>query len=356
MGSKAKKLNVLQAFRAIFIILICIEHMALNNKLSFLGAGSEGVSFFLVLSGFLTGYIYRDRPYDCSVKGSVQFVKKKLKKFYPLHLTAIVLSLLLQVLYIIKNFGMDTGRLLDNFIKAVLDALFLQVYIPVKGWYINDIHGVGWFLSLIVFCYAFSFFGLFLIKRAKEKNKSILLFAAALLIYLAVYIIFGASEMNTFVLYVFPPVRFLEYFMAMMMGYYYSEDFAHISGQGVATGLIEVISVVLLIVNHTLIKTGFYAERANINYLTTLAVSLLLVFVFSHEKGIISKALNRDLLVTIGDLSFYIYIMHQVIIKYVATVLGWNNLGAIVSAFVIIGYTILIKRLTGQKKSFRQSK
>ena len=107
------KINVLQSWRAIFIVLICIEHMALQNKIALLGAGAEGVSFFFLLSGFLTGYIYQNKEIDCSFSKSKDFLFKKLKKFYPLHIIAIVLSVILELLYILKNFSVQVDRLLN---------------------------------------------------------------------------------------------------------------------------------------------------------------------------------------------------------------------------------------------------
>ena len=85
---------------------------------------------------------------------------------------------------------------------------------------------------------------------------------------------------------------------------------------------------------------GMYRE-SNYKYLTIFICSFVIIFVFSMEKGIISKLLNNKFLIDIGNASFYVYIMHQVIIKYVTTVFGWNNLGAIVSAFIIIIFTYI---------------
>lgn len=338
-----KKISVLQSWRAIFIILICIEHMALTNKLAILGAGAEGVSFFIILSGFLTGYIYQNKEIDCSFIKSKEFLIKKLKKFYPLHLTAIILSVILQLLYLLKNYGIQIYMLLEVFIKAVLNATFLQVYIPVDGWYMNNIHGVGWFLSTIVFCYANSLVGMKIIEKMQRKKKDNFLFVITLLIYIVIMIIFKDTNQSTFVLYVFPPYRYLEYFMAMMFGYNYN----HILGllkvhNKNIWSILEIFAIIILVMNHIIIKSGFYSDNGNYQYLAMFICSLLIVIVFSMEKGVISQILTNKFLVSVGNASFYIYIMHQVIIKYVTTFLGWNNIGALVSAIVIAVYTVII--------------
>lgn len=338
-----KKITVLQSWRAIFIILICIEHMALNNKLNVLGAGGEGVSFFIVLSGFLTGYIYKNKMIECSFKSSRIFLINKLKKFYPLHILALVLFVSLQLLYLLKNYGINTDMILDTLVKAGLNALFLQVYIPVDGWYMNNINGVSWFLSTIVFCYLFSLSGLYIIKKISEKRKVPYLIAILLVAHITSILLFKDTKLNSYMLYVFPIFRFLEYFIAMIMGYYFREEFIVIKNRTVIN-LIEVMTVLLLVFNHLLIKSDFYSKNGNYNYITVFICSLMIVYVFSKEKGILSKILNNKILICIGNASFYIYIMHQVILKYVTTVIGWNNLGAFLSAVAIIIYTVVISK------------
>ena len=338
-----KKINVLQSFRAIFIVLICIEHMALNNRLSLLGAGGEGVAFFIVLSGFLVGYLYRERSIDASFKNSKIFVCKKIKKFYPLHIIAIVLSALLQILYLLKNHFLSVKVFGQIVAKILLNILFLQVYVPIDGWYMNEINGVSWFLSTIVFCYVFSLTGIAIVKKAREKQKSVILFILLLLIYILVSILFRASDLKTFVLYVFPPVRFLEYFMAMIIGYNYNEKFHTSKSAGAAT-VIEITTILLFITGHIFLKTGMYGNKGDFQYVMMFIISMVIVYVFSKERGMVSRLLDNSLLVGIGNASFYIYIMHQVIIKYVTTIFGWNNIGAAVSFVVIAIYTIVVSK------------
>lgn len=352
-----KRISVLQSWRAIFILLIVIEHLALQNRLSVLAAGGEGVSFFLILSGFLTGYIYRRKEFTCSFLGSKEFVLKKLRKFYPLHIVAIILSVILYSYIYLRSNGFEIKGLADIFIKAIVNALFLQVYIPIREWYFNPIHGVGWFLSTIVFCYAFSFVGLAITRKAKEKKKSILMYVLILALFVFFTQIFAGSKLEGFFLYVFPPVRYLEYLLAMIIGYNYEEDFCFFKSRYMASAL-EVFAVMIFVTNHMLIKQGFYDAHANLKYISIHICSIVLVYVFAKEKGIVSGILNNKGLVYIGDISFYIYIMHHVIIKYVCQIFGWNNKGALVSVvliaiyalFISKYYDVIIEKIKGKKK------
>ncbi len=335
-----KKLNVLQSWRAFFILMVCIEHMALSGPISYLAGGGEGVSFFIVLSGFLTGYIYTDRITDYSFEAQKQFTLKKIKKFYPLHILSLLGALLLNVLIVVKNQGFPIEEIMALLGKTVLNATFLQVYIPVKSIYMNNINGVVWFLSTIVFCYANSIWAIKLIRKVTKKY---LLFIGACIFHTFIIEMFRTSEARSYVLYVFPLFRFLEYFMGILAGYYFlhkkekKPDFVRMS-------IVELLTVGLFVACHILLKMSYLEQWGNLQYYTMFWSSIILVVVFANQEGMVSKILNQPLLVYIGNISFEIYIIHQVIIKYVTTALGWGNLAAVVSGgFIITGAAILHK-------------
>lgn len=338
-----RRINVLQSLRAIFIILICIEHMAFTNKLVWLASGAEGVAFFIVLSGFVTGYGYQKKEIESSFEKSKNFVKRKLSKFYALHIVAIVLSILLYSYTSIKNNGLNARLEGEIFLKGALNALFLQIYIPVKGWYMNSIHGVGWFLSTIVFCYAFSLVGLKLIKKAKNNNKTTILFVITLLIHALFIFMFKDNDISTYFLYVGPVFRYLEYFMAMIMGYNHDFEYKLINKKYMYS-IAEILVVIIWGINHYLVKSQILQKNGNYHYSTLFVTAMMILFVFSKEKGILSRVLDNRVLLEIGNSSFYIFILHQVIIKYVMAIFGWGNIGALVSAIVIAIYTYLISR------------
>lgn len=338
-----RRINVLQSLRAVFIVLICIEHMAFTNKLEWLGSGGEGVAFFIALSGFVTGYNYQKKEINSSFDSSIKFVLRKLKKFYGLHIVAIILSAILLLYSSIKNNGLNAKLQGLILLKGALNALFLQIYIPVKGWYMNDVHGVGWFLSTLVFCYLFSLTGLKIIKKAKDNNKTTLLFIFSLIIHASFILLFKDNELNSYFLYVGPVFRYLEYFMAMILGFNHVFEYKIMDKNFMYT-IAEIAVVILWIMNHSLIKSKTLQENGNYHYSTMFVTAMLIIYVFSKEKGIFSKALDNKILIEIGNASFYIYILHQVIIKYVMSVFGWGNLGALISAIVIAIYTYLISR------------
>ena len=85
------KLNNLQGLRFIGFLLIFLNHsywdLGIGKVFDF---GARGVEIFFVLSGYLVAYNYTDKDLDSSFKGSLNYVYKKLKKFYALHLVTFV--------------------------------------------------------------------------------------------------------------------------------------------------------------------------------------------------------------------------------------------------------------------------
>ena len=85
------KLKNLQGLRFIGFLLIFLNHSYWNLGIGkVFDYGARGVEIFFVLSGYLVAYNYIDKDLDSSIKGSLNYVYKKLKKFYVLHLFTFV--------------------------------------------------------------------------------------------------------------------------------------------------------------------------------------------------------------------------------------------------------------------------
>lgn len=77
------------------IIMIFILH-ACPNKIPLLAGGNEVLSFFIILSGFVLGI--SNKKYSSLGKDAIQFVRKRINKFYPLHMLMLVLCVFLEIL------------------------------------------------------------------------------------------------------------------------------------------------------------------------------------------------------------------------------------------------------------------
>ncbi len=70
---------------------------------------------------------------------------------------------------------------------------------------------------------------------------------------------------------------------------------------------------ILLFMNNPFVKS---LELINTNYIAAPIVSLLIIAAFALEKGIISQFLKTRLFLFLGEISFSIFISHQILINY----------------------------------------
>ena len=81
-------ISSLQALRFIFALFIFFQHFPIRNeepRALLDGAGYMGVSFFLVLSGFVMSLGYAEKVKGPDFKWGT-FMKKRLVRLWPLHL------------------------------------------------------------------------------------------------------------------------------------------------------------------------------------------------------------------------------------------------------------------------------
>ena len=137
----------LQSWRFIFALMIFLHHFPVNGKGLFEAGGSCGVSFFLILSGFVMAAGYGDKVLSPSFSFGNYMIKRG-ARIYPLHLLCFLVALVLAY----KN--------IDGFylLKLLPNLLLLQSWIPIQGIYFSG-NAVSWCLSDLVFFYAAAYYG-----------------------------------------------------------------------------------------------------------------------------------------------------------------------------------------------------
>ena len=164
-----------------------------------------------------------------------------------------------------------------------------------------------------------------------------------LLILHTVIIILLQKNINfSFLTYIFPLFRSLEFISGMSLGILYLKEKRNINNilSFKKSTILEIMIIVLFIIQRYLCS---YTQIYNIpyNYKSPIGflISLAIVIIFSMEKGFISKILSAKLFVYIGNISFEIYIMHTVIMNYCDTfleILGMNKYKVILTLIVTL--------------------
>ncbi len=295
-GKPKGRIESLQALRGIAFLGIASFHCGLSLM------GPWSVTVFFMLSGFVL--MYSDRPADCSLKGSICFSLKRIKKLYPIYLIT------LAVYYIYRN-----GYPLKT---VLLNALLLQSWVPNSNIY-HSMNGVAWFFSDMLFIYCF----FPLIKKIIEKHNSkkfcfIAMIAAAALVS-AVSVIFKQLDLQIprsdgfykWIVYICPVTRLGDFIIGCNLGYIFTHSENNISKQKAAA--LELIAIIMF----SGIQVLYYinAKRGTSDCMPYLYLpnAALIIYLFAMKKGVFTGICSNKLLIFIGNLSGTGFLLHRLI-------------------------------------------
>ena len=290
--------------------------------------GAWGVSVFLILSGFLMIYSYHDRSIVCDFISSVQFAIKKIKALYPLH----ILTLIATVPFYLWTVGNA-----DFYKKLFSNAFLLQSWFGESSVYFS-FNGVAWYLSTCVLLY-FAFPLIHKLIRCYKTKKHAYL-GILLTFMLQIILAFLSNNMvvsssftdnySKWFTYIFPVFRLGDFFIGCSLGYIFLHR--REAQHKFATTFCELVTFLLIATSLYLYDTqislgGLEWYRYTLLYSPT---SVLLVYLFAQNQGYLTKLLANPVLIHLGNISAYTFLIHPVVIRYINKVF-----------FTIKGYTIL---------------
>lgn len=314
-------LTSLRFFAAFAIVLHHAKGLVFSNEFMQGVPLFSGVTFFFVLSGFILSYVYSGKIESI---GLYKFYTSRFSKIWPPHIFTFILALVLFPMYHWPN-GSNEGWLV-----AFLNATLLQSVVPVPAYYFS-LNSVSWSISAELFFYAaFPF-----LLSGLNKNWHFKLAALLLLGGVSLYI-FDLSGSNYFspdkwtefsghgLAYISPLFRVQEFFMGMLL----FRVFDYIKGwRGFGLALctaLEVLSVACVVfltqrivdLSYSLSGSG---NDASGEFWSHCAIGLffgLVIVCFAINKGLISKILKQRLFVALGEISFSMYLIHQVVLRF----------------------------------------
>lgn len=308
MVDKKNRIESIQSLRAIAFLEIFLGHCGIEFF-----AGSFGVSIFVILSGFCMAinYLPKAESFSLSPVKNVKYGISKVKKLYGLHL------IMLAVTYFMV--GMPTsGRAIK---RLVVDILLLKCWRPHSQDYYSY-NGVAWYLSMYLFVCMLSPYVMRLTAKIKEKKQVYAISAAVYLFMLAVgfYVSRIPIEIGDgfakWLTYICPFYRVLDFSLGVMLGWLYLSSGRKEQKNIAAATVLEVLAAAAFIIIE-LVYPGVKAEYMGIGYTVYfIPVSLLIVYVFAKNDGIITKMLNNRCLVWLGNRSSMTFMIHQIVIRW----------------------------------------
>lgn len=336
----------LDALRILFCITIVLNHCVFLKQSEegkyiyekIFHNGAFGVTFFFLVSAFLTYRIYS----ESGIKNVYTFLKKNVSKFYILYMvTHIVVAT-----YLVIN----GASIIKTMLKLLLAATLMQSMTIVGATILN---GACWYLSTLTVLYFFTPFIIHFVKSLNKKQVygySILMIAIIFCIHFLVNILTGniiSSQIAINLTYTFPIYWIPAYTLGMLANRWSFPD-------KVNSTVIEVICVIVGIVVYLLGINGpdFIIEYRNLAYVICI---LPIIYFFSKEEGIISRSLAKSKTTKIVSLTMEVYMIHYVVIICTADILERMSSTLVGGAFcVVIVFVITIMFSAVWKKFYRK--
>jgi peptidoglycan/LPS O-acetylase OafA/YrhL len=315
-------LTTLRFFAALSIFLHHLDTLGLHPSAMLWGINlSWTVSFFFVLSGFVLAYSYSGRLNNG--RAVIQYLLQRMARLWPVHVACLV------ILGATLGFG-DASRL-QVYLALTLQNAWLPAY--GSGFALNS---VSWSISVEIFFYALFPFII------RLSNRQLLgLFAANAAFIGGIVVFYTATGLAVrpdqaadplwyrsmiptggSVLLFFPPVRLIE-FLAGILAF---RVFAVARLPTGSVGIVQLGTLTVLLAYMTQHNSLVQYVDANISSAAAqvcrqfgaFPLFAFTVFAFSHQSGSISRILAWKPLVFLGEVSFAFYMVHLLVLRYMA--------------------------------------
>lgn len=308
----SRKIQSLQALRGIAFLGIFLFHA--NTSVGWAGLG---VSIFFVMSGFLLMLHYGERGGQMTLKDSIFFSLKRIKKLYPLHIVTMSLTIPYWLFKIYHLNGFSADAIKYFLLGLVSNLLLIQTWIPDVQ--INaSFNGVAWYLSVTMFLY---FCFLFIRKFISKKGAMSLLVlcVSILLIQIVAAMIFKTSfdDGYSWFTYFFPLFRLGDFIIGCCLGKIYM-TMRHVEMERIKVTALEAIVIagsIIGVLYNPSDTTSFAAAVFNPATKNIVCASAL-VMLFTYKNGYVTTFATNKLTVFLGDISAQAFLIHYVITMY----------------------------------------
>lgn len=317
-----KQLPALTSLRFFAAAMIVIQHTAGYFHIweSFAGKFvlSQGVTFFFVLSGFILTYAH---PNLSGFSSSMKFIWARIARVWPAHAATMLVFYILWA-HVLENNYSPTPE------QTYLNLFLLQSWSQLPYTFFG-FNGVAWSLSTEMFFYAM--FPILLINIDKTWPHLLIIsaslagFSMLMAHHYNLTSFTGANIPNTASwVYIWPPSRLLEFVLGMVAGkafLNYGDKFGRMDRQtaiGAAGIFVMLFGAVAVPAAGRLITTITSFDLALVSWLLVSGAAPFFaagLFLIASTNGKISDALSWRPLILLGEISFSIYLVHQIIIR-----------------------------------------
>ena len=292
-------IKTINGWRAVFALMIVLFHVGVAGLEEMTWAG---VSFFFMASGFLLAMKYPVERLDS--EGYGRFAWRHAAKLFPLHWLTLVLWLAAMAL---------VGMLAIKPLALALNATLLHTWSLSHSIYFSC-NQFSWFLGTLLFCYLYYPLLARWLSRLRLRVRVIIVMVLVVFDFILLAIN-GTDGYFRTALYVFPPVRIIDFIIGMVLaGTVARVRELPVIGKGGSGTDAELIALALLsVVVMSYRSYGWLLPWSDaIVWWLPVAVILLSCVIYDKREGFVGKFLASRPLQWLGGISFEIFILQGV--------------------------------------------
>ena len=320
---QSERILTVEFWRFAFTVLVCLYHAEIFfGSPKFMPSGSSAVEFFFIIAGFLMAksakrnLAGRDKPVtvrEAHAK-AVDYVKKKLKAFYPVLIVVLLLSVLVYPIF--QSTFVDRLKNLQN---TEWEMLML---VGTPFGYNDGMTPIVplWFLThLLIVGYIFTF--------ALYKNYDFMMFIAPVLgILFYVYFALNSSlVLDFYVKMGFLNAGMVRAIAEMSLGVSIYALYEYLSKKKLGMGWRIVLSLLEIYAIYRLFSLMFFQPTGMENFKRTLYILIIVLLSFLN-KTFISWLLNRKIWALLVKITFTMYLCHFHLANvYLSLLSSWKS-------------------------------
>ena len=329
-----RHIGSLTALRFVAAVGILLHHsvgvLLPAGTMAFLPLG-HGVTFFFVLSGFILTYAHRDQTTSLDKRS---FYRARFARVWPATMVSLLLLMVvfpnvMSLPYVIPGWGgAPTLPVLAAFV------LMVQSWVPIPAYFFS-FNSVAWSVSVEAFFYLAFPFLLRSLTRSWPWKLLVILAAGIVIILLADASGFSDYSSETWgkvttigFSYVNPIVRLKEFVIGMVFGLAFIriQKMTWKPNTALLTvmELLSIASVPFIVLgtetaSFLIFPSASSAMNLFISQILLAGIFVMIIFVFAFNGGLVSRLLSLRFAIILGEISFSIYLLHQIFLRYYET-------------------------------------
>ena len=290
-------IKTINGWRALFALMIVLFHVGAN---AFEEMTWAGVTFFLMASGFLLAIKH---PFEQLDGPSYRrFAWNHATKLFPLHWLTLVLWIVGMALL---------GLLTVKPLTLALNATLLHSWSLTHAIYFS-FNKFSWFLSTLLFCYLCYPLLAKWFTPLRLRLKVVIIAILAIIVFA---ILAGTDDYGRTALYVFPPVRIIDFIIGMALAHVCQRHhLGRLLGSSDSGTDGELITLALLSLGVMTFQSYPQVLPWSDAILWWIPVAAILVvsFLYQGREGFIGRFLSSKPLQWLGNISFEIFMLQGI--------------------------------------------